>query len=326
MTSRARYPSLALGAAILAILLVALAAIRGEQAAAQDEMQEEMQEETQTLDEEHQFGDVVAQIYSVSEADGATSQRLVLLRSGVEVARVEDYLVSLRCISCEIDGQDHMRVATPRPGENITGQTGHQLAIHQYSGGASCCEGLTILSLEPDIEVLASVTGGYPAYLVQMDDDPALEIVTFDPAYWDWHALSRADRVAPQVVLKFDPASRKYAFAEAIMRAPPPDAAALAARARRWKADPDWKVTLADGVHAVPNGLRDAVLELAYSGNLRAAIALLHATWPDGMEEARDDFLADLQECRLRASNYWPGIARINALEAEPAPEHCPER
>jgi hypothetical protein len=330
MTPRARFPKTLSGAAIVALLLVVLAAIHDVRATPQDEAQEEMQEEVQeeareTLDEEHQLGDVVVRLYSISEADGATAQHLVLLRDGIEVARIEDYRVSLQCLSCELEGRDHLHVVSPEPGENMTGETGRQLAIYQFSGGASCCEGLTILSLEPEIEVLAKVDGGYPAFLVQMDDDPALEIVTFDPVYWGWHAMSNADRVAPLVVLKFDPVARKYAFAEGIMRAPPPDADDLAAMAQGWKTNDDWDTPLADGTHGVPNGLRDAVLEFAYSGNLVAAIELIEAAWPDGWEEARDDFIADLRECRLRASAYWPGIARINGLDAAPPPAHCPE-
>lgn len=326
MTPRSRFPKTLSGAAIIALLLVVLAAIHDVRATTEDEAQEEMQEEArETLDEEHQLGDVVVRLYSISEADGATAQHLVLLRNGIEIARIEDYWVSLQCFICKVGGHDHLRVATPQPGENVTGETGRQLAIYQFSGGPSCCEGLTILSLEPEIEVLAKVDGGYPAYLVQMDDDPALEIVAFDPAYWDWHAMSRADRVAPLVVLKFDPVTRKYAFAEGIMRAPPPDPDDLAAKAQGWKTGDDWDTPLCDGKHGVPNGLRDAVLELAYSGNLVAAIELIGAAWPDGMEEARDDFIADLRECRLRASAYWPGIARINGLDAAPPPAHCPE-
>lgn len=321
MTPRASFPKLTSGASIVALLLVVLAAILVERAATQDEVPEG----AQTLDEEHHLGDVVARLFTILNPDDARIQRLVLLRNGIEIARIEDYLVSLQCLICKVGGHDHLRVVSPKPGENMTGETGRQLAIYQSSGGNSCCDEFTILSLEPEIEVLAKVDGGYPAFLVQMDDDPALEIVTFDPVYWGWHAMSNADRVAPLVVLKFDPVARKYAFAEGIIRAPPPDADDLAAMAQGWKTDDDWDTTLADGKHGVPNGLRDAVLELAYSGNLVAAIELIEAAWPDGMEEARDDFIADLRECRLRASAYWPGIARINGLDAAPPPAHCPE-
>jgi len=321
MTPRASFPRLASGASIVALLLVVLAPILVEWVATQDEVPEG----AQTLDEEHHLGDIVVRLLRILDPDHARVQRLVLLRNGIEIARIEDYLVSLQCLICEVGGPDHLRMASPQPGENMTGETGRQLAIYQSSGGNSCCDEFTILSLGPEIEVLANVAGSYPAFLVQMDDDPALEIVTFDPVYWGWHAMSNADRVAPLVVLKFDPVARKYAFAEEIMRAPPPDADDLAAMAQGWKTDYEWDKTLADGTHGVPNGLREAVLELAYSGNLVAAIELIDAAWPDGMEKARDDFIADLRECRLRASAYWPGIARINGLDAAPPPAHCPK-
>jgi hypothetical protein len=314
-----------MGGAVAAIVLLlgAIFAIYSEWRAA-DEGSDRYEAK---LVEEHALGDVAARLYELFETVKGerltAGQRLVLLRAGAEIGRVEDRLVSLQAV--EGLPEDDARVVSPLPGANVLGGTARHLTVFQYSGGAHCCTTLTILALDPGVSEVARIeAGNYPVFFAEMDGDAALEIVTFDNAFAYWRA-SFAESAAPRVVLKFDRASKAYVPAAEIMRTPPPDAAALRAEAQRWKAHERWTNANYDVAARIPPGLLAAVIELIYAGNLDVALELATQAWPEDLASARTAFLEELLNCRLRKSVYWQGIARLNGLSAEPPVASCPK-
>ncbi len=272
-------------------------------------------------------GDATVRLYDLFETiQGeviAVGQRLVVVRGGKEVHRVEDRYVSLEVM--EGMPEDDPRAISPEPGTNVLGGVERHLTIFQNSGGAHCCGLITVVSLDPAVAEIGRIEGGnFHAHFAQLDDDPALEVVARDNVFAYWRA-DFAQSVAPRVVLKYDRAAKAYVPAPALMRRAPPEAGALEAEAARWRADARWRAEGLPEADRVPPGLIAAAADLIYAGNLDVAVELINRAWPEGRATARAEFLNALVNCRLRESAYWPGVARLNGLEPVPPAASCPK-
>jgi hypothetical protein len=250
-------------------------------------------------------------------------QELRIVRGGQQMAKVEDVKVDYFGGALSDFDRSDRRNLVPAIGGSITGAGEPELAIESYSGGAHCCTTVHLFRLGVQrFQPLGSIAGGnFPVAFRQIDKDPALEAVTYDNAFAYWKA-SFADSVAPQVVLKFDPASERYRFASALMRTPAPNAAALKRNAQAIRRDPRWKQRGNSG-DDIPPALWDEMLTLIYAGNGAAADELLRQAWPRDAT-SRAVFRHELIDCQLRRSIYWPDIAAMNRWPADPPGADCP--
>ncbi|MBM3542306.1 MAG: hypothetical protein FJX51_09675 [Alphaproteobacteria bacterium] len=279
------------------------------------------------LFQEAAVGDATARLYDLFETiQGeviAVGQRLVVVRGGQEIYRVEDRYVSLEVM--EDMPEDDPRAVSPEPGANVLGGAERHLTVFRSTGGAHCCGLVTVLALDPAVAEIGRIeSGNFPAHFAQLDDDPALEVVAHDNVFAYWRA-SFAESAAPRVVLKYDREAKAYVPAPALMRRPPPEAGALEAEAARWRAQGRWRDEGLPETERVPSGLIAAAIDLIYAGNLDVAVELINRAWPEGRAAARAEFLNTLVNCRLRESAYWPGVARLNGLEPAPPAASCPK-
>jgi len=259
-----------------------------------------------------------------AEDEPLDRQELRILRNGQELAKVEDAKIDYFGGALSDFDRGDKRNLVPAIGGSITGATEPELAIESYSGGAHCCTTVHLFRLGAErLQPLGTIEGGnFPVAFRQLDKDPALEAATYDNAFAYWKA-SFAESVAPQVILEFDPASERYRFASALMRASAPNAATLKRKAQAIRRDPRWKQRANGGDGNISPALWEEMLTLIYAGNGAAADELLRQAWPrDAI--ARAVFRHELIDCQLRRSIYWPDIAAMNRWPADPPGADCP--
>lgn len=251
--------------------------------------------------------------------DGAVSGSFEIVRGERRLAAGRDYrfvvldriprsskVVEFFPESLEGDADGASRSAeTPEETTDVTGDGVPEAIVEGWTGGVHCCFTLHVFQFEPTFRAQAIDLGHSDlGVFAQADADPALEILLPDWtfAYWE---CGFAYSPVPLVVLDFD--GESWRPSAALMRRPPgemPDAAAFAARWRRWQAgEPE-----PSGEHLpAPWG---ELLELLYSGNAALAWRLLDAGWP-GDDAGKAEFRASLLE-RLRHSEAWPVIVELN--------------
>ena len=178
------------------------------------------------------------------------------------------------------------------------------LILTGWSGGAHCCFTLHVFSLAPPLvhQAIAVDDNDEVGFLAEGDAPPRLRLADFAFAYW---RASFAESPAPRLILRFDPATRRYRPDFAAMRQDKPDDAALAALAAQ-----------SGGARPTP-ALWGAMLDLIYSGNAPAARHLLDLAWPKGQRGERH-FVACFTR-QLHGGRLWQRFHLGSSLDADAA-------
>jgi len=166
-----------------------------------------------------------------------------------------------------------------------------------WSGGAHCCYTLHVLSLAPRVrhQAIGVDDNDEVGFIAAGDAPPLLQFGDFNFAYWH---TSFADSPAPRIILRYDPAARRYAADFPAMHRDAPDAAALKDRAG--KTGPE---------------LWGEMLDLIYTGNAPAARRLLDLAWPSA-RPGKLRFLACFTR-QLRSGRLWHDFHLARGLGAE---------
>lgn len=189
---------------------------------------------------------------------------------------------------------------------DATGDGRPDFVLQSYSGGAHCCYYTLVLEREPELSVLAEFDGAHsPAQMVNLDNDPALEVRLRDWTFAYWKA-SFAESPAPEVVLALQ--DGVYAGSPTHMRKAPPPAAELEQRiaaARAWLLEEGTPSPLLWG----------PMLDYIYGGNAETAFALLDAAWPDEVP-GKAGFVLQFG-AQLSFSPYWDTVAELNGWSTD---------
>jgi len=246
-------------------------------------------------------------------------QTLIVLKDGREIHRREGW-------RWEVDGTPDLpdaRYVAPKPGSDITGDGIPDVVLRDYSGGAHCCSTYYVFELRDSLPVHQLVAGDHAALFKQMDDRPALEVELSDDNYAYWRS-SFIDSAAPKVVLRYR--AQAYEIAPDLMRAPPPSQADMAQWAEESRADYGWKMETkprgADDASDLGGVFLDKVTQLIYQGHADLVQTFVDLAWPSA-KPGKDAFVAELMECRIRNSDYWPAVAALNGLPADPPIGRC---
>ena len=182
------------------------------------------------------------------------------------------------------------------PFVRLTGQNDPNLVFSKWTGGAHCCFSLHVFELDKDLREIANVDGGnfYPV-LEDIDHDGIAEIRVTDDAL-AYLFSSFASSAAGDVVLKYS--NHEYRVAAEYMVKTAPELDIFNKKIKTWrkmlrKHAPDWP----------PPSLIQTVTDLFYTGNARAAFALVDRTWPSDVA-GKEDFLKAYEEV-LEKSRYY---------------------
>ncbi|MGH7089452.1 MAG: hypothetical protein ACREFQ_11190 [Stellaceae bacterium] len=268
--------------------------------------------------------------YSVALLNADTpvhrEMRLTIARDGAILYRMQDARIWVNPAALFMPlapGAPYTEGKLPyRVGSDVLRLGAPSLAVEGFSGGAHCCFTLTPFILGarfhalPPIALKDSDGGRFTPARVR--HGLVLSFRDFTFAYWraPFYASS-----APRVVLSYDARAGRYTADAGLMRAPLPPPKRLA----EWQAAAQTahRQALAQGSWFVPAALTRPMLDLVYAGHIAAARAFLERVWA-GSSTSRADYWADLTTCELRLSPYWPTIARMNGLRADPPVGQCP--
>jgi hypothetical protein len=181
-----------------------------------------------------------------------------------------------------------------RAGQDITGDGQPDAVIIEFTGGLHCCTRATILGLGREFRDYGTIDGADGEVVfedVDRDGIPEVRVGDFRFAYW--RDVPFSETPVPDVVMRFR--GDHYEVACDLMRAPPPDDAALREHAREltrgWQSgDP-------------PAELWGLAVDLVYGGNADSAWRLLALGWPAG-NPGREEFVRELRQ-RLADSPCW---------------------
>ncbi|MGE0748882.1 MAG: hypothetical protein AB7K86_26715 [Rhodospirillales bacterium] len=185
---------------------------------------------------------------------------------------------------------------------------GRPLAVlASYSGGAHCCAGLQLVTLDGVAAVAADLALGHgdlpdaDDLFVDADGDGQADIRAFDQTFAYWIVSFAESPFTPILLHWRDGAFRLNLTA---MRRPPPTDASLAAAAAAIRAEDRWR----EG--GPPPLLWERMSAQIFSGNAPAAWQLLERAWPPAVP-GRDRFAADFRN-QLKTSPWWDDLLRLN--------------
>jgi hypothetical protein len=236
------------------------------------------------------FGRYEARVERDEESGG---QRILVTMDGKVVHR-EDELGSHFWIGNHFD--ESLKGRDPYSGKDLTGNGIPDIVLTSWSGGAHCCNSLTILEMtESGARKVITVDGGSYGFIFKdLDSDGRQEI-----EFWDWPIdylfNSFAHSAQGRVVLKS--VGDGYRVAKSLMYRKRADEPTLAAA----------KVTIqkvfSTKQPGVPYELLKLMMDLSYSGYRELALKMADDTWPrdlSGLAKFKLDF-----NRALAASPYW---------------------
>ena len=126
---------------------------------------------------------------------------------------------------------------------------------------------------------------------------------------------SFADSPAPELLLRYD-LDNGFTLANDLMKKPAPSPKKFMQMTDAMRADAGWKSG------SPPRDYLQAILDLVYSGNIKAARGYALKAWPAAVN-GRQDFIDDLNQCALPSSPWWPSVAAMNYIKAYSAGKYC---
>lgn len=239
-------------------------------------------------------------------------QTLTVTRGGKVIYRLKTWYIWVK--PSEVFGglDDHVAV-----GGDILGLGVPTVVIKSGEASMHCACALTILKLGATFRALPPIdmTDDQPVRLLKVPNNPVSAIGLDDYTFTYWHA-SRPESPNGKIVLSYNSHLGRYATDASLMSVPSPSPAVLA----------EWRSRAVSAQEEDPNEcpreLSQPVFDLIYTGNMKAAKAFLESAW-EGENTARDEYWSDLTTCQLRRSPYWPTVAKINGLPADPPVASC---
>lgn len=239
---------------------------------------------------------------------------LIVKKDGRVIDRLTDQFVFI--VPDWISSHDSHQVVPL--GADMTGDGEPNVLVEAYSGGAHCCHSYYVYSVGQTFRrIQAFFPNDSSMAFLNLDDDPALEaeLYDFNFAYWK---TSFASSPAPRVALKLR--DGKYRFAPELMRRPAIPEPTL--RREMWllRTSEYWGSI---DIYPYHYKLWDIMLELIYTGHYDRARQFLDEGWPPGFP-GKEQFRYEFFDCQLRRSDYWPGVAAMNGIPADPPQPDCP--
>lgn len=220
---------------------------------------------------------------------------LIVYKGGREIHRMEGW-------RWEISDRD------PKPGTDVTGDGSLDVILTEYSGGAHCCFTTYIFELRGPLNMITLYTGDGGASFEDLDELPGLEIVVSDDNFTYW-INGFAGSPFPQVVLRYT--NGTYQLDLDLTWQPRLAESNLLRLATEVK-NGEWHLN----ADYLPDDFLSVITDLIYAGHFDQALEFIELAWPPN-KPAQDEFVAELFQCRLRRSEYWPAIAELNHLAPE---------
>lgn len=203
----------------------------------------------------------------------------------------------------------------PEIGTDITGDGSPDVVLLDDSGGAHCCDTYYIIELREPLNVIIFSLGDGGIDFQDLDDVPGLELNISDGnfAYWK---TSFTGSAFPHLILRYR--DGRYVFDAELTRKPPLSESELyriSSELRNGRWHPNY----------FPTDFLQVTVDLIFTGNVLQALEFIEAAWPPS-KSGKDDFIAELFQCRLREDRWWPEIARMNNLPPEKHLDDCYKR
>ncbi len=193
-------------------------------------------------------------------------------------------------------GSDTEKIESPfrrlKPGGHLN------LIFSKWTGGAHCCYSLLVFDLDDGFRIVANIEGGNftPAFK-DIDGDGIPEIEVEDD-FLAYRFSSFASSAIGHVVLKLR--EGQYAVAPELMRKPP--AFVLHRLSRKLSS---WQKALRNtAAPELPQSFMQAITDLTFTGNKKAALSLIDRVWPAD-RPGKADFVNSYEEA-LSESRFYP--------------------
>ncbi len=226
---------------------------------------------------------------------------LIIYKGNQEIHREEEWRWEI--------GRHH-----PKSGTDVTGDGSPDVVLTEYSGGAHCCFTYYIFELREPLNRIKLYTGDGLASFEELDELPGLELVVSDDnfTYWtkgfagspfpDIGLRYKDGDYKPDVDLFWRPALSDAQLNKLVAEVPKDE----------WELDTDY----------LPDEFLSGVTDLIYAGHVDQALQFIELAWPSD-KPGQDEFIAELFQCRLRRSQYWPAIAQLNGLQPDEPRKDC---
>jgi hypothetical protein len=193
----------------------------------------------------------------------------------------------------------------------VTGKPAQDIVLQSFAGGAHCCFTIEILTLGETFEVSPPFeTQDAGAALVELPGSGLYGLKSSDESF-NYRFGSFVDSPHPEIILRYD-RDDGFRLDTGLMRQPKMTAEALRAAALKVRDDKDsWQ--LPEGF--LPGSYQAPILRLIYGGDMEGARRFATEAWPPGKAGLKQ-FLADLFDCALPESPWWPAVASLNGVKA----------
>lgn len=209
----------------------------------------------------------------------------------------------------------HNKEYHPEIGTDITGDGSPDVVLVDWSGGAHCCDTYYIFELREPLHVMSFGLGDGGISFENLDDAPGLELKIGDDNFAYWRT-SFVGSVFPHVILHYR--DGQYVFAPDLTRQLAPSEKQLqktlfALHKIKW--NPAY----------LPKDFLQMTVDLIFTGNAMRALEFIESAWPKKLA-GKNDFIAELFQCRLREDRWWSEIAQLNDLQPDEPLNDCGKR
>lgn len=208
-------------------------------------------------------------------------------------------------------------------GRDILGIGAPVLVVSELPHNARCCESILIIVLRKKPVLLPLIKGDdLPVQFVEIEGEKSLAVVLGDDTWTSWKTAP-TQTPGPKVWLRFDPKAMRYAAASDLMaRETPPTTEELDKLSARARKKETWKLDVDAADQMVPPEVLYGLTQLVYTGHFNESRRFVERSWM-GTPQQMEDFWREAMACRIRRSPYWPALAELNHLPADPPQGDC---
>ncbi len=227
----------------------------------------------------------------------------------LRISREGQVLVSMQDDCLSIDPPDDWNGdewAPPPFGVSVTGDEIPDLVVYAWCRAAYVLPMLHVFELGPEFRTIYEFEEFVFGFR-RFGQDPGWKIIAGDLAWSEggWWSPFFSNRV----IAGFDSKANRYRLDAPLMRRPSPSADELRAIADKIRNHDRWDYNTAS-----PE-MTAALIELIYSGNGAYADKLLDTAWNPKFPD-KAEYRAQVMECDLRRSSWWPDVAELNGWPA----------